>query len=126
MKRFILLFITLCCLTSYINANISDLDSDNKIDLLGDFPTTGTRSVFEPIILMQYSTHLDATFQNNLGYITIQIFDEMNNLVYQNQINTSTEGHLLINIQNLISGNYTIKFINVQNKSMSGNFVIQE
>lgn len=110
---------------SFISVTSAKTTEDSKIDLSGNFLTTGTRSIFEPIILMQYSGYLGVTYTSNFGDITVQIYDEQNNIVYQNLIDTSMERQLYINTKNLTAGNYFIRFLNSRKESLTGIFNIQ-
>jgi hypothetical protein len=99
-------------------------NENNKIDLSGNFPDTRTRSVLGPILLIQYTECFDAVFNNDLGIVTIQIIDKTN-IVYQSSINTSMSKQISINIDDFISGEYSIKFIQSDGRYMQGVFTIR-
>jgi hypothetical protein len=101
-------------------------NENNKIDLSGNFPDTRTRSLFEPIILIQYSTYLEATFYSDLGPIIIEIRDKENNIIFQDFINTNTQKQYQILVSTYGEGNFYIKFRNSQAQYMQGEFIIQE
>lgn len=97
---------------------------NNKIDLSGNFPTTGARSLFEPIILTQYSKYLDVTFLSKLGIITIEIKDEVNNVIYRETIDTNIFKSYQIVLSDCIEGVCCIEFRNSEGKSLQGTFII--
>lgn len=114
------------CTTIQSIREVSLLQQNNKVDLSGNFPQTRTRSLFEPILLMQYSEYLGVNFFQNLGEIIIEIKDDRNNIVYYNIIDTNIESEYRISLLGYRKGNYHIVFINLQSFRMYGNFVIQE
>lgn len=134
MRKAILIFCSVICLTTYsevnANSNPSINSKENKskkqIDLKGKLPATGagTRSVFVPIMLVQNSTELEATFAKSLGMINILIYDASNNLVYQDFLDTSVEQQVYIDLTSLNKGNYSICFLNSENQDMSGNIYL--
>lgn len=133
MKKVILLIFALLiysingiCSTAVSIYAITKANENNKIDLSGNFPTTGTRSLFEPIILMQYSSYLEATFYSNLGTITVEILDDTNNVIYHDNINTNTQKDYQIFLSDYVNGYYHIVFTNSQGNYLKGDFVIQK
>jgi hypothetical protein len=115
-----------CGTTSFFHSVSTKSNENNKIDLSGNFPDTRTRSLSEPIILMQYSTYLEATFYNNLGIIVIEIRDKENNIIFQDSINTNTQKQYQILVSTYGEGNFYIKFRNSQAQYMQGEFILQE
>ncbi len=133
MKKVILLIFALLiysingiCSTAVSIYAITKANENNKIDLSGNFPTTGTRSLFESIILMQYSGYLEATFYNNLATITVEILDDTNNVIYHDNINTNTQKDYQIFLSDYVNGYYHIVFTNSQGNYLKGYFVIQK
>lgn len=131
MKKVILLIFALLiysingiCSTAVSIYAITKANENNKIDLSGNFPTTGTRSLFEPIILMQYSSYLEATFYSNLGTITIEIKDNEDNIIFRDSINTNDQKQYQILTSNYYEGIFYIEFRNFQGQYMRGNFLI--
>ena len=103
-------------------------ESSTPVNLSGNLLNKshgGTRSVFESIILQQYTQHLEATLDNGLGIITILLFDAMSNVVYQTQVNTSIQNQVKISLSNYDTGIYTIKFIDAQDRYLEGMLVVQ-
>lgn len=132
MKKVILLIFVLLiysingvCSTATSIYSITKANENNKIDLSGNFPTTGTRSFSEPIILMQYSEYLDATFTKGLGIITVEIMDDTNNIIYHDNIDTNTQKDYQIFLSDYVNGYYHIVFTNSQGNYLKGDFVIQ-
>lgn len=132
MKKVILLIFALLlysingvCSTAVPIYAITKANENNKIDLSGNFPTTGTRSFFEPIILIQYSSYLEATFYSNLGTITIEIRDSGNNIIYHDIIDSTIQKDYQIFFSDYVNGDYHIVFTNSQGNYFKGDFVIQ-
>lgn len=133
MKKVILLIFALLiysingvCSTAVSIYTITKAKENNKIDLSGNFPTTGTRSFSEPIILMQYSEYLDATFTRGLGIITVEIIDDTNNIIYHDNIDTNTQKDYQISLLDYANGYYHIVFTNSQGNYLKGDLVIQK
>ena len=131
MKRIMLILVILCNMIVWgLPANTllptHHLEKkNNPIDLMGDLMATGVRSLC-PIIVTQYDDYLEVILvDNKLGEISIQISDNMNNLLYQNTINGDQEQTLIIPFPNLKNRKYEIKFMNSQGKYLKGEFVIQ-
>lgn len=136
MKTTILLIVMLAMMTikgvcvpiPSINANLTE--KNNKIDLSGNFPTTGTRSAIQtttqPIQLFQNISSLQVNFSRQLGYISIIIYDNQGVLRYQELMDTTIGSQFYVSILNFEKGKYTVRFINMQDQYLQGNFVIQE
>lgn len=127
----LLSFMVLCLIANSENTIqlsnncIIQTEKDSKIDLSGNFPSTGTRSVFEPIILMQYSGYLEVEFSNNFGIILIEIKDKANNTIYHDAIDTNSQKHYQLFLSGYENGSCYIKFTNSQGRYLEGTFVIQ-
>lgn len=131
MKKVIFLILSIMTIsgiskTMPLVQEISTTQENNKVDLSGNFPTTGTRYLFEPIILMQYSIYLEGSFFNNLGDIIIEIKDDMNNVVYRDIVVTNNKRHFQISLFHYREGSYHIEFKNSQGQYMCGDFDIEE
>lgn len=104
---------------------ILSVEEDSKIDLSGNFPSTGARFAFEPIILIQHPEYLEAAFSNNLGMIIIEIRDDDNIVIYYDTIDTNYQKRYQIFLSGYKTGTYHIEFTNSQGQCLRGDFVSQ-
>ena len=132
-KLSILLSFMLLCLTTnsentiqLSSSYIISVEKDSKIDLSGNFPSTGARSALEPIILIQHLVSLEAAFSYNLGMITIEIRNENNSIIYHDIIDTNHQKYYEISLFEYKSGSYHIEFTNSQGQYVQGTFEIEK
>ena len=125
MKRIYSILLFLCCLltvsTGY--ALTHKIDGD-KIRLKGEFPPPVTKSLVDPIEDFQTGQSIEVSFYSKLGIITIFIYDETGEIVYQQSTSTYSGLQLSIDITSFDSGVYTIEFVNAQGQYLSGSFEI--
>jgi hypothetical protein len=124
MKKWSLLFFMSCCFLTTTIASSSNLVIDNdEIDLHGDLSDEKIRSLTNPIRAYLSDLYIEVNFQTNLGAISVSIYDEAENVVYQQLVTATSNGQqLFIPVSNFESGAYTIRFVNLINKYLSGSF----
>lgn len=104
---------------------ISD-DDDEKINLDGSLADQSIRSVFsDPIQATINSSSLNVEFSNNLGIISVLVSSPSGSVIYDNNVNTQSQGTLSIDVSNWGSGVYQIRFVNSEGKFMYGTFEIE-
>lgn len=103
---------------------LSDKKAD-VIDIGGTMTSTGTRPFSVPVSAVNYSEYIEVTLPRFLGEISIRIYDEANDVVYEEIINASTQSRLLISTASLSMGTYRIEFTNSQGKYLEGDFVVE-
>ena len=134
MKKLILSFSILFCLF-FIHIVAKPISGDqnttesttnnNQIELLGNLPNQGSRSLIKPIILLYNCDILETSFLGKLGLITIEILDETNNTIYKFSIDTDTQDYHPIITSNFKNRDYSIVFTNSQGHYLKGNFKIE-
>ena len=117
------LFLYALCIGLLFPVSIVKSDNTKPIDLYGELQNTGARSL-SPITAIQYPDFIEVTLSKFLGEISIWIYDEANNIVYKEKIDTSIQSDLYIDTTLFESGIYTIVFMNSQNGYLSGRFEI--
>jgi hypothetical protein len=122
-KVFLLLLIFSTCFFTMSDARVVDEDFE-EIVLYGDLPTNRQRSLANPIQAFKNENSLQLKFSSNLGTIVIYIYDETDSVIYQQSVSTNSGQQVYIDITLLSSGEYTIEFVNSQNKYLRGNFEI--
>jgi hypothetical protein len=129
MKKNILIGIAFLCIMvidaipSY--SSIQYLQSKSKIELKGSLYESTPRSVFSPIEAFISISQLRANFLADLGDIEVVIYDDSWNIVYERSVNTPGENQITIDISTWEEGNYTIRFINSEDRFMYGEFEIR-
>jgi hypothetical protein len=127
MKKIYLLSVIFCCfLTASGNALTNKSNGlKEKIDLEGDLAANKQRSLIKPIeAFVSLEESIEVKFYANLGTITISIYDETGIVVYQQSVSTSSELQHFIDISSFADGEYTIEFVNSQDKYLQGTFEI--
>jgi len=128
MKKPILIGFTFLCVmvmdTMTSSSSIQYLQSKKKIELKGFLLANQPRSVFSPIEAFINISELDIDFLSDVGSIDVVVYDEAVNVVYQKTVDTNTEKHLSIDISAWEEGNYTIRFINSEDRFMYGEFEV--
>lgn len=119
-KVLILLFILLS-----VNNTILHADENKEIELMGNFSNQGTRSLLSPVSAINYPDYIQVSFSKLLGEISVRIYDEANDIVYEEIIDASTQNSLLISTVFLEKGTYRIEFTNLLGRNLGGNFVIE-
>ena len=125
MKKILLLIIVSICFmdAGAIAVECNNLDEED-IELGGDLSGRQTRSLMKPIAAFKDANFIQANFLANLGTITIYIYDEYGDVVSQQSVSTFAGQQVSIDITFFSSGEYTIAFVNSQNRYLSGNFEI--
>ncbi|GHT41369.1 hypothetical protein FACS189437_08180 [Bacteroidia bacterium] len=90
----------------------------------GEFAPSKQRSLIQPIQAFKNNFFVQVNFLSNLGTIDVYIYNEYGAVVYQEAVNTAVEREISIDISSLSSGEYTIRFVNSQNRYMQGDFEI--
>lgn len=129
----ILIIIFLSCssftfiLNPYLLETQKTQDTAKEIELYGELPTIRTKSAasqLKTIKLTQFENYLSIQLLYNLGYVDIQIFDDMGDSVYNTSVNSQVNNRITIDISYLNKGKYAIRFINSQGQYMYGYFEI--
>jgi len=116
--RFSGLFIALFCVFStqlvFANADIilrKDDGTGLQPNILSSARTMSVSSkVFIPVYADIIGTDLVVDFGTSVGTVYISIVDHSGNIVYQNVVDTFTSSELIIPIEDLGSGKYSLKF----------------
>ncbi|MDR3327398.1 MAG: DUF3244 domain-containing protein [Prevotellaceae bacterium] len=118
-----LFFVSLFCSLN-LGATINEDGNDNPIENGNFIDNNKQRSLLEPIQAFKTEQSIQVSFSANSGTISISISNKTGGIVYQQSVNTSSLQQVIINISSFASGEYEIKFVNSQNKYLSGVFEI--
>ncbi|GEM_PF-942953 len=115
------------------NESLANASSDSqtndvrtKIYLLGSLNERFLKSLsFSSVQATISSTSLDALFLSNLGTISVIVYTESGSVVYDEDIDTSSQSTLSIDVNDWDSENYQIYFMNTSGRYMYGDFEIK-
>jgi len=99
---------------------LCNVASSSKVYLKGSLSTPTTRSVFQPIEVFQEDKALLIYYLYELGKIEVSITNEQGSIVYSEMVSISKSTKSLIGLSDFSSGNYTVKFKNVEGGELSG------
>jgi len=127
---FLAVVFTVCLLNTHLlsaNNNVDGSGKSDPIDLEGSLVEEGTRSLLSlpPISAIQYSDYIEVGLSRFLGEISVIIYDEANNVVYNETVNPVTQSSFSIDTGFLGTGEYSIKFTDSQGQYLEGSFVIE-
>jgi len=97
---------------------------EEEIDLLGDLHGVIIKSLIKPIQVFIIDQLIEVDFNVSLGEISVSIYDETENVVYQKSVNTYSGMQIFIEISSFDEGVYTIEFVNSKNEYLAGEFRI--
>jgi len=100
------------------------LDGEEEIELFNSLSEPSTRSVIRQVEAFKSASEVDVNFLCDLGTINIIIYDESDNMVYQENVDASAKRHLSIDISNWDQGSYEIQLIDADDHFMYGEFEI--
>ena len=119
---FIIIF---CLLPVTIGGTTSNISrGEEEIDLLGDLHGVIIKSLIKPIQVFIIDQLIEVDFNVSLGEISVSIYDETENVVYQKSVNTYSGMQIFIEISSFDEGVYTIEFVNSKNEYLAGEFRI--
>ena len=127
---FLILHFAVCLSTgSFLpaSAHSAEAKGGSPIELLGKLSGGGTRShiAFPPITAFQYSDYIEVNFSESLGTISVSIYDDSGNIVYNGAIDTSLQSVLYIDTARMEKGEYSIRFTNTEGEYLEGSFGIE-
>lgn len=96
------------CSASAKECNALSSNSKREI-LIKDLSKPSTRSS-DFIRLIQEDSKLEAFFYDDLGSISINIYNNFGSCIYQTDIDTNIKKHIYINLSSYNKGNYRIIF----------------
>ncbi len=121
MVRLILYCILSLFLCSASAKERGTLTSNGKKEILiQDSEKASTRSS-NFIRLIQEDSKLEAFFYDDLGSISINIYNNFGSCIYQTDIDTNMKKHVYINLSSCNKGNYRITFT-TDKDTLYGNF----
>lgn len=125
-RQLLLLLLFLFSIAGSSNASlVCDGDETEEILLAGSLYSKSTRSlIISPIEATISSTSLSVLFLNNLGVINVIIYSESGSTVYNQNIDTSSQSTITIDVSDWDSGSYQIYFANTAGRYMYGTFVL--
>ncbi|MDR2947628.1 MAG: DUF3244 domain-containing protein [Prevotella sp.] len=118
-KVFFLLLILLSA-----HGNMLYADESKNVELEGDLLSNGTRSLSSLISAVSYSDYIKVNFAIPLDEISIRIYDERNDIVYEDMADISIQSSVISTVL-FETGTYRIEFTNSQGRHLEGSFVIK-
>lgn len=97
------------------------LTSNGKREILIKDPLKPSTRSSDFIRLIQEDSKLEAFFYDDLGSISINIYNNFGSCIYQTDIDTNMKKHIYINLSSYNKGNYRIIFTTDRN-TFYGNF----
>ena len=120
MKHSIIIII-LCVLFSSVHA----LASDCQIDLQNiKLPPSPRVLSIIPVSATINETELSVYFETSVSIATITVYDELNQIMYQETVNSDSTPEVFIPVDSWLSGNYTL-FITYGTTTLKGEFQIE-
>jgi len=130
MKKITILLLLALLTIRILNAeslSFTNSREDTPIDLFGDMVKTGTRTLDSspPISVFKHSGYLEVTMSKFLGKISIEIFDDTNQVVYNETVDSAIQSDFYIDTAFYGVGEYEIQFTNSLGQYLYGFFVIE-
>lgn len=106
--------------------SFTPIDGNKEIFLDGTLDDSASRSPQQkPIKATMGLSTLYVDFLNNIGDIDIEVHSTTGGSVYENNVNTQTQGSLSIDVSNWNNDTYQIRFVNSNEEYLQGIFKIQ-
>ena len=93
-----------------------------KLDVPPTLKSPPLKPPQQPVQVVQTGTTLEVLFLSNLGNLTITVVNEQAFTVFQQTVNATSGGTLIIGISSWASGNYVIKITDGQGGYLEGAF----
>lgn len=106
----------------YVSANIiiiSNVPPTPRIEGIQSFSLTEI-----PVSATINDPELAIYFESSVGTATISVYDEFNQLVYQEVVDTNSTSNVIISVDSWDSGNYTLN-ITYGSTNLQGDFMLE-
>lgn len=123
-------FVLLCVIIPWNGESSSFLfpsqnDPEEQIELLGEVNNPGIRSVLPtPIQATIGLNFLNAYFLYDVGEINVEVYNSSGELIYETNVDTSTQSSISIDVSEWNSDLYEIRFVSTAGNFMFGSFEI--
>ena len=122
-EKIYLLMLLICCFSMTPTAmNMESCDTKEELDLSGNLETGKQRSLIKPVQAFISDQSIEVDFNAGLGIIEVSVYDETENMVYQQSVMTFAGQVVTIDISSFDQGKYTIQLMNAQKQYLLGYF----
>jgi len=93
-----------------------------RVQLQGRWPETSIKSASDPVQAFLDEETLEIYFRATVGAVVVSV-EGNNETLYQQDIDTSEEKQVFIDLSAFESGSYILKIVNDKGESLTGEFI---